>query len=261
MHKAGIGWTPHRCQQPSTRDPAADRLPAIVDAWPTVAEAVARVSLSVPYTDAVRPVNDTVADNRLLRARYRRRGRRRFGPLPVRCHGEVLLRLLLSLAGPVVTRLAADSRVVSLCGEPPRVWWRATSQGMTSNRPSQTTSDAHAAFWMLHGRVPSGKHEHLMPIVAADEVRRRPVAPPNLDDLGRLVGRANNPAVHVQPVTHYCAHGNSSQRVHSNSLYLPAHHRKRDECAQAQSPNRPTSPLAASLARVQSGHPSLRAPR
>src|SRR5665811_1067223 len=87
----------------------------------------------------------------------------------------------------------------------------ATTQGMGSNRPSRSTSGALAALRVLHGRVRPRKHERLMSVVVADEVRRRPVPSPNLDDLGRLVGRTDNPAVHVQPVTHYCAHGNSSQ--------------------------------------------------
>lgn len=50
-----------------------------------------------------------------------------------------------------------------------------------------------------------------MPVVTANEVRRRAVPSPNLDDLGALVGRTDDPAADVQPVTHYRAHGNSSQ--------------------------------------------------
>jgi hypothetical protein len=41
-----------------------------------------------------------------------------------------------------------------------------------------------------------------MPVVAADKVRRCPIPSPNLDNLGRLVGRADYPAMHVQPITY-----------------------------------------------------------
>jgi len=58
------------------------------------------------------------------------------------------------------------------------------------------------ALRVLHHGVCPRKHERLMPVVVADEVWRRPVHSPNLDDLGRLVARTDNPAVNVQPVTH-----------------------------------------------------------
>lgn len=44
-----------------------------------------------------------------------------------------------------------------------------------------------------------------MTVVAADEVRRPAITSTNLDDLGRLIRRTDNPAVHMQPISHYCA--------------------------------------------------------
>ena len=66
---------------------------------------------------------------------------------------------------------------------------------------------------VLYRRVRSREHQPLMPVGVAHEVWRRPVLSPNLDDLRRLVGRTDHPAVHVDPVTYYCAHPNSSQGV------------------------------------------------
>src|SRR5450759_5712073 len=60
-----------------------------------------------------------------------------------------------------------------------------------------------------------------MSVVVAHEVRRRPVPSPNLDDLGRLVGRTGRPAVHAQPVTYYCTHDNSSQGSYPAACTFP----------------------------------------
>jgi len=78
-----------------------------------------------------------------------------------------------------------------------------------------------AALRVLHRRVGSWKHERLMSVVVTDEVRRSTVLPTNLNDLGRLVVRTDHPAVHVQPVTYYCAHGNSSRRSSSAACTFP----------------------------------------
>src|SRR5665647_213254 len=60
-----------------------------------------------------------------------------------------------------------------------------------------------------------------MSVVVAHEVRRCPVPSPNLDDLGRLVGRTGRPAVHAQPVTYYCTHDNSSQGSYPAACTFP----------------------------------------
>jgi hypothetical protein len=87
----------------------------------------------------------------------------------------------------------------------------ATPQRMGSHRASRSSSRGLAALWGLHRRIRPRKHQRLMPVVAADEVWRCAVRSPDLDDLGRVVGRADNPAVHVQPVPHYRTHVSSSQ--------------------------------------------------
>ena len=51
-----------------------------------------------------------------------------------------------------------------------------------------------------------------MAVGVAHEVWRRPVLSPNLDGLRRLVERIDRPAAHVDPVTYYYAHPNSSQQ-------------------------------------------------
>src|SRR5450756_1148930 len=60
-----------------------------------------------------------------------------------------------------------------------------------------------------------------MSVVVAHEVRRCPVPSPNLDDLGRLVGRTGRPAVHAPPVTYYCTHDNSSQGSYPAACTCP----------------------------------------
>jgi len=66
------------------------------------------------------------------------------------------------------------------------------------------------ALRVLHRRIRPREHERFLSVITADEVRRRSVSSSNLDDLRALVGRTDDPAVHVQPVPHCCAHGNSS---------------------------------------------------
>src|SRR5665811_509136 len=95
---------------------------------------------------------------------------------------------------------------------------------MGSNRPNRQPSGGLPALRVLHRRVRSRKHERLMPVVAAHEIRGRPVPSPNLDDLRRLVGRTYNPAVHMQPVTNYRAHDNSSRRFYP-AAYPPVRRR------------------------------------
>jgi len=50
---------------------------------------------------------------------------------------------------------------------------------------------------VLHQRIRPRKHEHFLPVITADKVRRRTVTSSNLDDLGALAGRTDDPAVHV----------------------------------------------------------------
>ena len=57
----------------------------------------------------------------------------------------------------------------------------------------------------------------LAPVGVTNQVRRLARLSPHLDDLGRLVGDANGPAMYVQPVTHRCLHGNLPSRVGSES--------------------------------------------
>lgn len=49
-----------------------------------------------------------------------------------------------------------------------------------------------------------------MTVGVADEVRRSTVLAPDLDDLRPLVRIADRPTVHVQPVSHFRAHGTPS---------------------------------------------------
>jgi len=60
-----------------------------------------------------------------------------------------------------------------------------------------------------------------MPVVVADEVWRRTVPSPDLDDLVCLVRGADNPSAHVKPVSYNCLHDNLSQSP-DNSMYLLA---------------------------------------
>jgi hypothetical protein len=115
--------------------------------------------------------------------------------------------------------------------------WQPTA----SSIPAPTQHPAHHSGWLaalrvLHQRVWPRKHQRLMSVVVAHEVRRCSVGSPNLDDLGRLVGRTGRPAVHAQPVTYYCTHDNSSPRVLSSSLHPPANRRKREAAPQATVP-------------------------
>src|SRR5450759_4782529 len=75
------------------------------------------------------------------------------------------------------------------------------------NGASRSPSGGLAVRRVLHGRIRSGEHEGLMPVVAAHQVRRRSTWSPNLDDLRRLVGRADNPAMYVKPVPNHRVHG------------------------------------------------------
>jgi len=50
---------------------------------------------------------------------------------------------------------------------------------------------------VLHQGIRPREHEQFLPVITADEVRRRTVSSSNLDDLGALVGRTDDPAVHV----------------------------------------------------------------
>ena len=61
----------------------------------------------------------------------------------------------------------------------------------------------------LHGRVRPGEHQRLMPVTMADQVWRGAVGSAHLDYLRQLVGGTHSPAVHMQPVSHLCAHGDS----------------------------------------------------
>ncbi len=60
-----------------------------------------------------------------------------------------------------------------------------------------------------------------------DQVRRRPVAAPYLDDLQHLGARTDNPPMNMDPITHRCAHHYSSERgTHRYSLPLRTRQRK-----------------------------------
>lgn len=98
---------------------------------------------------------------------------------------------------------------------------RPTTPGTGSSRPQPITSGLLAALRVLHQRVGPRKHQRLLSVVVAHEVRRCSVRSPNLDDLECLVGRTCRPAVHAQPVTYYCTHGNSSQRSYPADCTLP----------------------------------------
>ena len=52
-----------------------------------------------------------------------------------------------------------------------------------------------------------------MPVVVADEVWRCTVRSPYLDDLGRLIGPADNPSMYMQAITYHCVHGPPLPRV------------------------------------------------
>src|SRR5665811_2256406 len=75
------------------------------------------------------------------------------------------------------------------------------------NGASRSPSGGLAVLRVLHGRIPSGEHEGLSPVVAAHQVRRCSTWSPNLDDLRGLVGRADNTTVYVKPVPNYRVHG------------------------------------------------------
>src|SRR5680860_1192181 len=75
---------------------------------------------------------------------------------------------------------------------------------------------------VFHRRVGTRKHERLTLAVVTDQVRRSPVLSPDLDDLGRLIVLTDNPAAHMQPVTHHCAHDNSSHRSLPAGCTFPA---------------------------------------
>jgi hypothetical protein len=70
-----------------------------------------------------------------------------------------------------------------------------------------------------------------MAILAAHEVGRCSVRSPYLDDLGGLVGGADDPAVYVQPVTYRRSHGHSLPEVLLCIMYLPGRGRKREACS------------------------------
>src|SRR5665811_1855725 len=96
---------------------------------------------------------------------------------------------------PSVIRCPTDARlgVDTPAGEP--------------NGASRSPSGELSVLRVLHGRIRSGEHESLLPAVATHQVWRCSARPPNLDDLRRLVGRADNPAVYVKPVTYHRVHG------------------------------------------------------
>jgi hypothetical protein len=79
------------------------------------------------------------------------------------------------------------------------------------NGASRSLSCGLTVLWVFHGRIRSGEYERLVPVVAAHQVRRRTARSPNFDDLRRLVGRADNPAVYVKPVTYHRVHGHPPQ--------------------------------------------------
>jgi len=64
-------------------------------------------------------------------------------------------------------------------------------------KPKPFACSALLALRVLHQGIRPREHEHFLPVITADEVRRRTVSSSNLDDLGALVGRTDDPAVHV----------------------------------------------------------------
>src|SRR5450759_2009914 len=88
--------------------------------------------------------------------------------------------------------------------------WAETPAG-EPNRACRSLSRGLTVRRVLHGRIRSGEHQSLMPVVAAHQVRRCTARSPNLDDHRPLVGGADNPAVYVKPVTYYRAHGHPPQ--------------------------------------------------
>src|ERR1035437_4182929 len=112
------------------------------------------------------------------------------------------------------------------------------------NGASRSRSGGLAVRRVRHGRIRYGEHEGLMPVVAAHQVRRRSTRSPNLDDLRRLVGRADTPAVYVKPVTTYRVHGNPPQESNLQ------HARSGTVCGRATGhPNRTHRGSAAALGR------------
>jgi hypothetical protein len=85
-----------------------------------------------------------------------------------------------------------------------------------------TASILVATRRVLNGRVRPGKDEGLMPVVAANEIRRGAVLAADLDDLRRLIGDTHGPAVYVQPVTNVCLHVLLHPRV-ALSVHPPGH--------------------------------------
>src|SRR4051795_3830810 len=92
--------------------------------------------------------------------------------------------------------------------------------------PRTAGSGPFGARPVVNGRVWTGKDKRLMPVVAANEVRRGTVLAADLDDLGRLIRRAHGPAVYVQPVTNLCLHDPLHSRV-ALSIHSPSLERKR----------------------------------
>jgi hypothetical protein len=62
------------------------------------------------------------------------------------------------------------------------VAWAETPAG-ESNGARGSPSGGLVVRRVLHGRIRSGEHESLMPVVAAHQVRRCTARSPNLDDL------------------------------------------------------------------------------
>ena len=107
---------------------------------------------------------------------------------------------------------------------------------------SQTPSAGLAVLRVLHRCVRSGEHESLMPVVAAHHVWRCSARSSNLDDLRRLVGRADNPAVYVKPVSYHRVHGHPPQRLRLQECTLGHLLRKRNKPPKPGAPGISGSP-------------------
>ena len=91
-----------------------------------------------------------------------------------------------------------------------------------SKDPTLPASVLIATRRVLNGRVRPGKDERLMPVVAANQIRRGAVLAADLDDHRRLIRGTHRPAVYVQPVTNLCLHPRLHPRV-APSMHPPAH--------------------------------------
>jgi len=88
--------------------------------------------------------------------------------------------------------------------------WAQTPAG-EPNGASRSLACGLTVLWVFHGRIRSGEHESLMPVVAAHQIRRCTARSPDLDDLRRLIGRSDNPAMYVKPVTYHRVHAQPSR--------------------------------------------------